>query len=67
MQDEGVIFMVDARPMKFRGTITVVSGDNPAACTLGGFKNLHSAFRKCRTCMATDDDMQTKVTILNLN
>lgn len=67
VQDDGVIFVVDDHPMKLRGTITVVSADNPAAFTLGGFKNLHSAFRKCRTCMATDDDMQTKVTMTNLN
>ena len=37
------------------------SADNPAACTLGGYKNLHSAFRKCRTCMAVDTDIQEKV------
>ena len=44
--------------MNFRGTITLCSADNPAACTMGGYLNLHSALRKCRTCM---DEVQTKV------
>ena len=37
----------------------MVSADNPAACLVGGYKNLHSATRKCRTCMAVESDMQT--------
>lgn len=55
-------FIVDGEVMHFRGTLTIVSTDNPAACVLGGYKYLHSAFRKCRTCMAVDEDMQEKVT-----
>lgn len=43
------------------GTLVNVSADNPAACLIGGFKQLHSAFRKCRHCMATDEDIQSKV------
>lgn len=35
--------------------------DNPASCLVGGFKELHSAFRKCRQCMATDAEVQTQV------
>lgn len=58
-------FIVDGEEMEFRGTITIVSADNLAAQVLGGYKALSAAFRKCRTCMAIDVDMQTKITILN--
>ena len=54
-------FEVDGEMMNFRGTLTLCSADNPAACVLGGYKTLHSAARKCRTCMAVDVDMQAKV------
>lgn len=52
---------LDGVETNFRGTLTLCSADNPAACVLGGYKYLHSAFRKCRSCMAVDSDMQTKV------
>ena len=35
-------------------TSFMVSADNPARHLLGGYKNLTSALRKCRFCMATD-------------
>lgn len=54
-------FEVNGEVKQLRGTLVNVSADNPAACLLGGFKQLHSAFRKCRFCMAVDTDMQTKV------
>lgn len=46
-----------------RGTLTVVSADNLASQLIGGYKALNSAFRKCRYCMATDEQMQSKVSI----
>ena len=54
-------FHFDGVNRQCRGTLVNVSADNPAACVLGGFKQLHSAFRKCRFCMATDEDVQSKV------
>ncbi len=57
--------MIDGERMNFRGTLTICSADNLAACALGGFKALHSATRKCRTCMAIDGDMQTKVILIS--
>lgn len=39
-----------------------MSADNLAAHYLGGFKALSSAFRKCRHCLSTEDDMGTKFT-----
>ena len=54
-------FLVDGQLLHLRGTLTIVSADNPAANLLGGYKSLTSAFRKCRTCMATESDIQEKV------
>ena len=44
-----------------RGTVSIVSGDNLASQDLGGYKALAAALRKCRHCLAVDDDVQTKV------
>lgn len=60
-QDTGVLFIIDGQDMALRGTVTLVSADNLAAQAIGGYKALHSAFRKCRYCMAVDADMQVKV------
>ena len=57
----GAPFTVEGRVMNFRGTLAICSADNPAACLMGGYKALHSAIRKCRSCMAVDTDIQTKV------
>ena len=38
----------------FRGTLTIVSADNPASHLIGGYRSLSSALRKCRFCMAID-------------
>ena len=48
----------------FRGTITIVCADNLASWSLGGFKALSSALRKCRFCMAVAEDMKSKVCII---
>lgn len=53
--------MIDGEIVHLRGTLTIVSADNPAANLLGGFKSLTSAFRKCRTCMVTETDMQVGI------
>ena len=45
----------------FKGTITLIPGDNLASQYLGGFKALSGALRKCRQCMAVDEDMQSQV------
>ena len=48
---------------KFKGTLTLFAGDNLASQYIGGFKSLSAALRKCRYCMAVDEDMQSKVII----
>lgn len=45
----------------------MVSGDNLASHYLGGFKAPSGALRKCRHCMATANDMETKVKCVNYN
>ena len=54
---------VDIGDKLYRGTLTLVSADNLASQLIGGYKALNSAFRKCRYCMATDEQMQSKVSI----
>ena len=61
IQEEGVMFEFDGRRVSFHGTLTVISADNLAAWSLGGFKALASAFRKCQYCMVTMEEMQTQV------
>lgn len=53
---------VDGRVRHIRGTVLVVLADTLAAHQIGGFKvGVGFALRKCRQCMATFNDMQTKV------
>ena len=45
----------------FRGILELFLADTVAAHQIGGFKvGVELAFRKCRHCMATGDQMQTK-------
>ena len=57
--------MIHGRAQNLRGTLTVVAADNLASQLIGGFKGLSSAFRKCQQCLAVNDDIQTKVSILS--
>jgi len=59
-----VNFEFDGHMTSFRGTLTTFSADNLAAWSIGGFKALASAFRRCQFCMVTMDDMQEKVCVL---
>ena len=59
-QNTGVPFTIDSQTVYLRGTLTLVSADNLASNLIAGYKSLTSAFRKCRTCMATATDMQMK-------
>lgn len=46
----------------FKGTLVAFVGDTPAVNLVGGFKEgVNMAMRKCRQCMATDSQIQTKV------
>ena len=41
----------------------MVLGDNLASQYLGGYKALNAAFRKCRHCLATAEDMAVNVCV----
>ena len=45
----------------FRSTLTVVFADNLASQLIGGYKVLNLAFRKCRYCMATDEQIKARL------
>lgn len=57
----GVPFVIDGETHYFRGTISVISADNPASAALGGFKQSASAFRFCLHCLGNEADIQSKV------
>ena len=61
IQEKGIPLIVNGVERYFRGTITIVSADNPASTLLGGFKQSASAFRFCRFCNGTTADIQSKV------
>ena len=52
-------FNIQGEIRSLRGTLALVCADNPAAHLLGGFKSLTSALRRCRVCLATNDDVAT--------
>ena len=62
-----------AGSMTFHGTIAAISADNPANCSLGGFKESASAHRHCRQCSGTRSETQVEVhvhaqiLIININ
>ena len=49
----------------YKGALTAISADNLASQLIGGYKALNAAFMKCRFCMATDEQMQSKVIVFN--
>lgn len=49
---------------QLRGSISVGPADNLGSQSLGGFKALNAALRKCRQCMVVKEDMQTQVSTL---
>ena len=55
---------IKGQDYNFKGTIIVLSADNPASQELGGFKQGHTAFCKCCHCLCTDTDIQFKVSNL---
>lgn len=59
----GIDVILDGVQHNFKGTVILVPGDNLASQYLGGYKSLASALRKCRQCMAINEDMQTKASV----
>lgn len=61
MQDEGFLFRIKDEDKSIRGTIAYFSADNLGAQYVGGYKQGSQAHRKCRECMARNEEIQTKV------
>lgn len=55
------MFSIEDEEVKFYGTVALVSADNPASAALGGFKESSSAFRCCRHCLGTLEDIKVEV------
>lgn len=60
-QESGVEFFINGTEYTFRGTLSVIPGDNLASQYLGEYKALNAALRKCRHCLTVDKEMQSKV------
>lgn len=58
----GIVVQVDGKETRIYGTVLFLLADTLAAHQLGGFKvGVGFSLRKCRQCMVTFNDMQTKV------
>ena len=66
MQESGVDFYNNGRIINCCGTISIVSADNLASWSIDGYKTLSSARRKCCFCMATAEEIQSKVHFINM-
>lgn len=53
--------IINGAEKAFRGTLILVSSDNLASQLIGVYKCLASALRKCRFCMAIEEDIKSKV------
>ena len=62
---EGLDIVLSYQRCNFKGTVSIVSADNPASQAIGGFKESSMAFRNCRLCLGTSEDIQTKVTCIS--
>ncbi len=61
MQENGWEFMIDGAPIKMYGTVTVFSGDNLASNAMEGFKEGMTAYRHCRQCLGTKEEVRIEV------
>ena len=59
-------FRLEGRDRLFRGSIGPFSDDNLGAHSIGGFVESFTSLRICRICMATSNDVQTKVNCLSV-
>ncbi len=57
----GVSFVINGKKEVIFGTLTALVADNLSSHQVGGFKTGFSkGFRKCKSCLAVDEDIQTK-------
>lgn len=63
-KERGHTFRVCGCSYQYYGTVTLVSADNPASSSLGGFKESCSAYKPCRQCTGNNEEIREKVHIL---
>ena len=52
--------MIDGETKLYFGTLCVVSAYNLGSCAVGGFKEGSMAYRGCRHCIATPEQLKSK-------
>lgn len=50
LEEEGITIDINGADVNFKGTLILCLGDNPAQCSMGGFKQSVSALKPCRSC-----------------
>lgn len=60
LSSKGISVSAEGANSTLKGTLLTFLADTLASQLLGGFKNSVSAFRMCRTCMATSSTFQIK-------
>ena len=61
LQEKGYKFGIQGLPEEMFGTLVGVLADNPASCSIGGFKESCSANLPCRQCKILRTDISQKV------
>ena len=58
IEDEGVFMVINGERICVRGDLIFAVCDTPAAAFLGGFKESSFAFKSCRMCTMTGQQMK---------
>lgn len=56
LESDGISVEIRGETKTYKGSLLFCAGDTPAAALLGGFKESVSAYRFCRSCMATSEE-----------
>jgi hypothetical protein len=57
--EDGVKMNIQGKPEVVRGTLTAIIADNLASHQVGGFRlGFSKGYRKCRTCLGIDEEIQ---------
>ena len=67
LRDEGVYMVLDGQRRRIRGDLIFTVCNTPAAAFLGGFKESSFAFKSCRMCTLTVQEMKQNFFSQNFN
>ena len=67
LRDEGVYMTLNGQKRKIRGDLIFAVCDTPAAAFLGGFKESSFAFKSCRMCTLSGQEMKENFFSQNFN